>query len=230
MHIYDLPTGSPLSNDYLVVDNGTSHRKVQFSQFEAGENNVTFGSNDESTPSTWKDTGVLPDSGTLAMLFNRVSKMFSNVNYLRNLIGTINMGTINTTITGAIKEIMETIGSVSMGTTARTLTGAIKEHSTALTQANLTDKLAGLLSRGSVSDLNTATAVGVYTYSSNATNRPTDASGSLLVMRQTTSYVYQLAFISSATSTVAPRIFIRRTYDENVWQDWYRITITTTSS
>lgn len=47
-------------------------------------------------------------------------------------VGTTAMGTVATTVTGAIKELKDKIGSVAMGTTATTLTGAIRELLTSI--------------------------------------------------------------------------------------------------
>lgn len=228
MHINDLPAGSPTEDDYLAIDNGISHRKVKFSQFDAKGNTVTFTSGDAETPTAWKSVAVLA-SGTLSSLLNAVSKMCSNIRYLRSFVGTTSMGTTATTVTGAVKEIMNKIGSTSMGTTATTLTGAIKEHTTALTQSNLTAKLSGLLSRGAVSAFNDAKTSGVYTYTSSATNRPPTNAGGVLVVVKNGDFIHQICFVNQSSTTAAPRIYVRRTFAEDTWQAWYQITVTATS-
>lgn len=61
-----------------------------------------------------------------------VSALQTDVTNIANNIGSVTMGTIATTVTGAIKELVNKIGSVAMGTTATTLTGAIRELLTSI--------------------------------------------------------------------------------------------------
>lgn len=56
-----------------------------------------------------------------------------SIKNLQDRIGYTVMGTVATTITGAIKELFNKIGTTAMGTTASTITGAIKELKSALT-------------------------------------------------------------------------------------------------
>lgn len=127
MQIHELPTATPTSDsDYLAFDTGSSNYKANFSDFDVSDNNVTFTSFDEDSPTGFKGASVM-QSGTLSVIISGVSTMVSNVRYLKNLIGSISMGTTATTITGAVKELRQKIGNSSMGTEATTLTGAISE-------------------------------------------------------------------------------------------------------
>ena len=74
--------------------------------------------------------GISITSVTLLMDKASVVHWFNSVS---DKIGSTTMGTVATTISGAIRELFNKIGSVAMGTTATTVTGAIKELKTALT-------------------------------------------------------------------------------------------------
>lgn len=127
MQIHELPTGVASSDDYLAMDDGTSTRKAHFSAFNAADNPVTFTSRDESAPTEWKGFSAMETGSKLSVLMNRISAGISNVRYLRSFIGTTALGTTATTITGAIKELVNKIGSTSTGLTATTITGMIRE-------------------------------------------------------------------------------------------------------
>jgi len=231
MEIHELPNGTPTSSDYLAIDNGTS-RKTGFSSFELGDNNVTFSSGDTTTPVSWQSVSALA-SGTLKSVLNGVSTMMANSRYMWGLIGSTVMGTTATTITGAIAEIVAKLGNNSMGTTATTITGAIYELSQKLTQTALINAIPGLLTRGDISDFDDATATGNYTYSSSSAHRPTatpggtmvNAGGQCNVYRASGSYIAQVAFQNSTSSTAPPNIYVRRSYAVGSWTDWYKITL-----
>ena len=106
MQIHELPTDTPTSSDYLAMDDGTSTRKALMNTFTLNDNPVTFTTRDETTPTEWKGASAMASGDSLAVLFNRASAAASNVRYLRSLIGTTALGTIATTITGAINEIV----------------------------------------------------------------------------------------------------------------------------
>ena len=73
-----------------------------------------------------------------------IAGITSSLTAVNNKIGNTAMGTVATTITGAIKELVSKIGAVAMGTTATTLTGAIKELKTALTTLQTHDSNQGM--------------------------------------------------------------------------------------
>lgn len=73
------------------------------------------------------------DDTTLSSAINDNASGISSIN---GKIGNTAMGTVSTTITGAIKEHSNKIGNTNMGTTASTLTGAIKENHDSLTTLN----------------------------------------------------------------------------------------------
>lgn len=127
MQIHELPTGVPSSDDYLAIDDGLSTRKTHFSGFNAADNPATFITRDESSPAEWKGFSTMESGSTISVLLNRISAGVSNVRYLRSIIGTTALGTTATTITGAIKELVNKIGSTTTGLAATTITGMIKE-------------------------------------------------------------------------------------------------------
>ena len=127
MQIHELPTGVASSSDYLAMDDGTSTRKAHFSGFNAADNPVTFTTRDEASPTEWKGFSAMESGSTIAVLMNRISAGISNVRYLRSVLGTTALGTTATTITGAIRELVNKIGATATGLTATTITGMIKE-------------------------------------------------------------------------------------------------------
>lgn len=127
MQIHELPTGVASSSDYLAMDDGASTRKAHFSGFNAADNPVTFTTRDESDPTEWKGFSAMASGSTIAVLMNRISAGISNVRYLRSVLGTTTLGTTATTVTGAIRELVNKIGSTATGLTATTITGMIKE-------------------------------------------------------------------------------------------------------
>ena len=75
--------------------------------------------------------GISIDSVTRLMVKSSVvtwiNELISADTTINNKIGSVAMGTVATTLTGAIKELVTKIGSSTMNTTATTLTGAIRE-------------------------------------------------------------------------------------------------------
>lgn len=228
MKISQLPVGLPGDDDYLPIDNGTTNRKTQFSDFDASENNVDFTSEDTETPTGWQTMTVLA-SGALNSLFNQVSKGFANIRYIWQTIGQETMGTVATTLTGAIAEVLGRIGNTAMGTDATTLTGAIAEHTQALTSENLRAKITGLVYKGAITAFNDAQTGGYYTYASSATNRPPLNAGGTCIVLKNGNFVTQLCFPNRSSSTAAPTFYIRRSYAADTWQDWYQVVPTATS-
>ena len=81
------------------------------------------------------------------------------------------------------------------------------------------------------SDLNNCKTAGFYTFTKDASNIPFTSGGgvggSLLVMRFSSTYIYQVAFANnnSTTSTAAQlRIYARRYYN-GTWYAWYKFTL-----
>lgn len=225
MRIKDLPSGSPTALDNLAIDNGTSVRKAPFSAFETGNNQVTFTSGDDEEPNSYISVNEV-QSGMLKDVFNKISTMCQNVRYLYGLIGNIDVGS---TITGAINTIKDKIGTSSMGTTATTVTGAIYELRQMLTQNALISAIPGLLSRGGVADLDAITGEGIYTYSSTASNiPPVQAGGVFIMIKYSNTYRVQIAIANSASQyvTTPPRIFIRRSFGDSSWSNWFEIATT----
>lgn len=84
--------------------------------------------------------------------------------------------------------------------------------------------LPGLLNRGTITAFNNATTTGLYTYASSATNRPpVSAGGACLVLYISSSSCWQLAFITSTSST-AMQAYARRMYSSGNWTSWKAFT------
>lgn len=160
MQIHELPSGVPSSDDYLAMDDGLSTRKAHFSGFNAADNPVTFITRDEATPTEWKGFSAMESGSKLSVLLNRVSAAVSNVRYLRSVLGTTALGTTATTITGAIKELVNKIGSTATGLTATTITGMIKELRLAIGTTSSYTSSADQTIPYSSGDINVYAAVG----------------------------------------------------------------------
>lgn len=90
--------------------------------------------------------------------------------------------------------------------------------------SDLVSFLPGLLKRGTITDFDGETETGFYTYSSSATNRPpVSAGGACLVLHISTSSTWQLAFITSTSST-AMHAYARRLYSSTSWTAWRAFT------
>lgn len=88
--------------------------------------------------------------------------------------------------------------------------------------------IAGLTSKGAITDFDDATTSGFYTYANSATSRPpVNAGGTCLVLRNG-NFVTQICFPNRSSSTAAPTFYIRRTYAADTWQAWYQIVPTST--
>lgn len=84
--------------------------------------------------------------------------------------------------------------------------------------------LPGLLSRGTITAFNDVTTTGLYIYTSSATNRPpVSAGGCCLVLRISSTSCWQLAFITSTSST-AMQAYARRMYSSGNWTAWKAFT------
>lgn len=83
------------------------------------------------------------------------------------------------------------------------------------------------------SDLNNCTTMGFYTFTKDAAHIPYTSGGgvggSLLVMRFSSNYMYQVAFANNTSTTDAVgqmRIYARRYYN-GTWYSWYKVTLST---
>lgn len=84
--------------------------------------------------------------------------------------------------------------------------------------------LPGLLSRGTITAFNDVTTTGLYIYTSSAKNRPpVSAGGCCLVLRISSTSCWQLAFITSTSST-AMQAYARRMYSSGNWTAWKAFT------
>ena len=79
------------------------------------------------------------------------------------------------------------------------------------------------------SNLNNCTTMGFYTYTSDASNKPmSGVGGSLLVMKYSSTYFYQIAFVNYTSDSDAVgqmRIYARAYY--NGFKSWYKVTLST---
>lgn len=73
-----------------------------------------------------------------------------------------------------------------------------------------------------ITDLNDATETGVYRYGNRASNIPVTAGGSMLVMRTSGTYQYQLAFPNNNDGLP---IFYTRIHYSGGWSEWKRVTL-----
>lgn len=73
-----------------------------------------------------------------------------------------------------------------------------------------------------LTDLNNATKTGVYIYSNGASNKPVTSGGSMLVMRTSGTYQYQLAFPNNKDGLP---IFYTRIHYSGGWSAWKRVTL-----
>jgi hypothetical protein len=77
---------------------------------------------------------------------------------------------------------------------------------------------------GVITNFNDETATGFHTYTSSATNRPpVNAGGFAIVLRISSTSVWQLAFITSTSST-AMQAYARRMYSSGNWTSWRAFT------
>lgn len=76
----------------------------------------------------------------------------------------------------------------------------------------------------SLTNLDTATDNGFYKYAGTATSAPTKTNGSLLVLRTSAAYQYQLAFPNNINGI--PMIYIRIYYNSTAWSAWKTVRIT----
>lgn len=79
---------------------------------------------------------------------------------------------------------------------------------------------------GVITNFNDETATGFHTYTSSAANRPpVNAGGFAIVLRISSTSVWQLAFITSTSST-AMQAYARRMYSSGNWTSWRAFTFT----
>ena len=134
-------------------------------------------------------------------------------------------------------DISSTVSNVAYDSTNAKITETINGNtSDVVTVATLSvalgigDKL-NKTNGEETSDLNNCKTAGFYTFTKDASNIPFTSGGgvggSLLVMRFSSTYIYQVAFANnnSTTSTAAQlRIYARRYYN-GTWYEWYKFTL-----
>ena len=115
------------------------------------------------------------------------------------------------TDTTALESMTGTLGILHGGTGATTKADA---------RASL--EVMGLTNGYETSNLNNCTDRGFYTYNSGASNTPTASSGSLLVLRTSDTYQYQLAFPNVSGSSPAWHIYARL-HNDSGWTSWTQV-------
>ena len=149
---------------------------------------------------------------------NWINELVASDTALENKIGSVVMGTIATTITGAIKELVNKIGSITMGTTATTITGAIKEIKTALTTLQTHDSGQAItLVPASLGSISVQSSGGVEKIVSVASSIPSGYTLEDVIPAQTGSYaVYFYTCRKYSTSQVWVQLFRAANYYTSV--------------
>ncbi len=107
MQIHELATRTPNTDDYVALDTGSQTYKGK-----AGDLKPAFTTGDATNPTQWSDVPAVTSGSSFSNLFNRISTMMKNVRYIWKLIGSETMGTVATTLTGAIAEHEEDISTI----------------------------------------------------------------------------------------------------------------------
>lgn len=103
MEIHSLNSKTPSATDVLALDTGSDTYKATGTAVV--ENAApTYTSGDAASPTSWADVTVLSSGLSVKTLLNRISTMIKNVRWLYSKLGTTELGTTATTITGAIAE------------------------------------------------------------------------------------------------------------------------------
>lgn len=103
MEIHSLNSKTPSATDVLALDTGSDTYKATGTAVV--ENAApTYTSGDAASPTSWTDVTVLSSGLSVKTLLNRISTMIKNVRWLYSKLGTTELGTTATTITGAIAE------------------------------------------------------------------------------------------------------------------------------
>lgn len=98
--------------------------------------------------------------------------------------------------------------------------GSIYEGGTALSDKYI------LIRNSTVTDLDDAQTTGFYYYTSSASNVPTSAGGTLMVVRTSETYIHQVAFCNSAaTSSTRKSVIYARFLNSTGWSNWSQITL-----
>lgn len=103
MEIHSLNSKTPSATDVLALDTGSDTYKATGTALV--ENAApTYTSGDAASPTSWTDVTVLSSGLSVKTLLNRISTMIKNVRWLYSKLGTTELGTTATTVTGAIAE------------------------------------------------------------------------------------------------------------------------------
>lgn len=170
---------------------------------------VTYTSNDvaDGNATSWTSVTALTSGITHATFFQRVSQMFKNVRYLKNLLGTTNISKIDDgTVTGALGLLNSNLNNKY---------GPSMDGSTI--------NKYGIAAATSM-DLNDYKLFGMYQYTSSYSNTPTNAGGAVIVLPYVASYATQVAFTNSSSGSNI--MYLRRYYVAgDTWSDWIRVDI-----
>ena len=131
---------------------------------------------------------------------------------------------IKKVLTKILQSLATTVTDVAYDSTNTKITKTINgTTSNVVTVSTLASAMAGLTSKGSLTNFNTAKTTGLYTYTSSATGRPPiSAGGSALVICYSNTYRFIICCINDSSSTTAPKIYVRSSYGtgDSDWRDW----------
>ena len=129
MQIHELNSRTPTDTDEMALDTGSQTYKTR-----VGLLKPQFVSYDMANPTSWTNVPLITGNSSIVFVFERLTRMFSNIRYLWKLIGSGDFSNVSETISGAI-------GNTALTTTATSLSGAIAEHEEDIStiNGNLTD-------------------------------------------------------------------------------------------
>ncbi len=128
MEIHSLNSKTPSATDVLALDTGSDTYKATGTAVV--ENAApTYTSGDAASPTSWTDVTVLSSGLSVKTLLNRISTMIKNVRWLYSKLGTTELGTTATTITGAIAEHESDISTLNSKTTSYLLSASVSSQS-----------------------------------------------------------------------------------------------------
>ena len=191
MEIHSLNSKTPSATDVLALDTGSDTYKATGTAVV--ENAApTYTSGDAASPTSWADVTVLSSGLSVKTLLNRISTMIKNVRWLYSKLGTTELGTTATTITGAIAEHESDISGLNSKLTS--------------------DAVPNMTNINTVLNIGVYLLSGAYTY----TNAPDTygvlevlaptPSGSIKVQRLTTVNTVYIRYYSESTWTAWRKI------------------------
>ena len=96
------------NSDVIPIDAGSGAKKITYVNLKnkiIQDAAPTYTSGDNENPSVWSSVSVIESGISLGTLLNKLSVMVKNVRWLYNRIGTTNISSLGSTITGAISAL-----------------------------------------------------------------------------------------------------------------------------